>query len=238
MIILNKYLIQTRDNNLFTVSGGNEYTENLIPIMTSNTTPSGIASASSIHTTNYDAWEAFDKIKTNCWSTLSNSTGWIKYEFSEPQKISKYTILSAGSVARCPKNWTFEGSNDGVNWTVLDTRTNITVWSGTVKNEFVFNNTNLYIAYRINISANNGDTSYLQIAEMEMMGNFNYELDRLQGTLSDVLFINRGVTDPTIINNQTPTKKGVYALDKGTLGTGKQFEINLEDKFKSIISIQ
>ena len=82
-----------------------------------------------------------------------------------------------------PKDWTFEGSNDGTNWTVLDTQTNQVftstqttdnsnpvlpkqIFTGNMK-EYNFVNTTSYRYYRLNISANNGHPSFLAIQELK-----------------------------------------------------------------------
>ncbi|MCC3379536.1 hypothetical protein JO375_08435, partial [Paenibacillus sp. UY79] len=67
-----------------------------------------------------------------------------------------------------PKDWTFEGSNDGVTWNVLDTQSNITGWVDNTPKKFSFSNSNSYKNYRINITANNG-SQYLALSELEMM---------------------------------------------------------------------
>lgn len=152
------------------------YTNDLIPTMTSNTAPSGIASASSELNADYQAWKAFNNIinasPTDCWATpAGQTTGWLSYEFLTPKTITKYTLIGqTGYQARSPKNWTFEGWNETTSqWLILDTQNNITGWSDNVKKEFTFTNSTAYKKYRINITANNGDSQYLAIAEMEMM---------------------------------------------------------------------
>jgi hypothetical protein len=83
-----------------------------------------------------------------------------------------------------PKDWTFEGSNDGTNWTVLDTQTNQVftttettdnsnpvlpkqIFTGNM-NEYNFVNTTAYRYYRLNISANNGNPTFLGIQELKL----------------------------------------------------------------------
>lgn len=106
--------------------------------MTSNTTPSGIASASSEGSWGapyiYPAWKAFNHSSIDnldAWLTASNmTTGWLSYEFTSPKVISKYTLLQRkGQSSSAPKSWTFEAF-DGVNWIILDTKTNITGGGG------------------------------------------------------------------------------------------------------------
>lgn len=145
---------------------------NIIPTMTSNTSPSGVASASSEVSTK-EAFKAFDKsvVASNSWSTYITPTGWLAYEFSTPKTVKKYTVQvenTATYLGRGPKDWTFEGWN-GSEWIILDQQMNITTWSVANKKSFLFANKTAYIKYRINITANNGDTSnYLAIQELEM----------------------------------------------------------------------
>jgi hypothetical protein len=84
--------------------------------------------------------------------------------------VAQYTITapSGGNNVYAPKNFTFEGSDDGTNWTVLDTQTNQSFTSNETKTYNAFVNNTVYRAYRINVSANTSG-AYLGIAEMELM---------------------------------------------------------------------
>jgi hypothetical protein len=79
-------------------------------------------------------------------------------------------VTSANDVAqRDPKNWQFQGSNDGVTWTTLDTRTNETFASRFLTKTYDFPNGTPYRWYRLNITANNGGSGYpIQISELSM----------------------------------------------------------------------
>lgn len=137
---------------------------NAIPIMTSNTAPSGIASANSNDTL---AYNAFDNNSFTGWNPTSGTTGWLRYKFASAKVINRYAITPQ-QAARAPKTWTFQGSNDGSDWTTLDTQTNITGWvDNTPRTPFSFSNTIAYLYYRLNVTANNGDAS-LMIAELAM----------------------------------------------------------------------
>lgn len=148
----------------------------IIPTMTSNTSPSGVASASSIYNATYDAFGAFDK-KTdsnNAWVTLDNVlTGWLAYEFPEPKTVVKYAITSRNSTNRGDvKNWTFEGWNDTTqSWEILDTRGNEPAWGVAEKRSYSIANKVAYKKYRINVTAITltSSTTYLSIGELEMM---------------------------------------------------------------------
>jgi hypothetical protein len=149
-----------------------KYTDNLIPKMTSSTSPGGIVSASGYDTKD-EPYKAFNKDTTyyDIWQAGSYK-GWLAYEFTSPQVITKYTLQTTYNyVQHFPKDWTFEVWN-GSSWIVLDSRSNITDWVAGVKKEFYFNNSTAFTKYRINISANVGGAGYgILIGEMEMMAS-------------------------------------------------------------------
>jgi hypothetical protein len=130
----------------------------LIPVMVSNTAPYGIASASSTYMSGIP-----DGI----------STGWLQYEFPFAVIATNYAILP-WSVdnwnSRVPTAWTFEGSNDGIDWTTLDTQSiSASIWVQYCWIFFSIPNTTAYSYYRLNITANNGDT-YLGVSGFQIYG--------------------------------------------------------------------
>lgn len=167
------------------VSAEDQYTDDLIPTMTSNTTPSGIVSASSYWSNNHLPWASFNDYIAplgDGWFTAEGqTTGWLAYEFPDIKIISKYTITprttngnTIANKGETPKNWSFEGYNLETNqWDILDTQSNITDWIAGKKKEFTFNNSKGYKQYRINITANNGYNRFVGFGEMEMMEKIN-----------------------------------------------------------------
>lgn len=137
---------------------------NYILPMTSATSSQGSVSASS-QDSGYEVWRMFDgnTTTTRWYSSIAN--GWIKYDFNSQVRIGGYSLNKSILGNVLPKNWTFEGSNDGTTWTILDTRTNITDWSAGKLN-FTNSTSALYSKYRINITASNGGA--LGVMEMEM----------------------------------------------------------------------
>lgn len=148
------------------------YTGTLVPVMTGDTTPSGAVIASSAYGST-PAWLAFDgQTQTNGgWvSDGSPMPQWIGYQFPAATVVSSYSIfpcLLYDGGLRPPKDWTFEGSNDGTTWTVLDTRTNEPAWSSPVGRSYTFTNGAAFTSYRINVSATQG-SGYVMIDELEM----------------------------------------------------------------------
>lgn len=135
--------------------------EPLIPIMTSDVTPAPyVASASNVFWPGFtDAWMAYrSDIYFLAWRGFGNS-GWLKIDMGvNNQKMAQhYSVKASGHSA--PKDWTLEGSNDNISWSVLDARTNQTGWTFPSETRYYMDIGNItsYRYYRINISNNNGD---------------------------------------------------------------------------------
>src|SRR5699024_1849330 len=48
---------------------------------------------------------------------------WAQQEFEEPESINSYLLVSGNdSASRDPQSWTLKGSNDGENWSTIDTQ--------------------------------------------------------------------------------------------------------------------
>lgn len=72
----------------------------LIPLMTSDTTPSGTASASSVVATGYEAFKAFDRSNTTCWIPRANvSDNFIMYSWGASHTLNSITISTMSSNA-------------------------------------------------------------------------------------------------------------------------------------------
>lgn len=94
---------------------------------------------------------------------------WMKLEFANAITTGSYTITSANDAPdRDPKNWTIEGSNNDVDWTVVDTRTDQNFGSRFQTIKYSFSNTVAFKYYRLHISANRG-SDLLQIAEWRLL---------------------------------------------------------------------
>jgi len=152
-------------------TGEIEGAENLIPQMTSNTAPSGVASASSEDGTDFRAFRGMDRNTGTYWSTASTGRypSWLRYEFTEPRKIYKYAFTPRGGDAfnGIPRDWILQGWN-GASWDDLHTVTGET-WSNSNRREFLVDNVGEYSRYRIYITMNNG-RDWTQISVLEMFG--------------------------------------------------------------------
>lgn len=114
----------------------------------------------------FSAAKATDRTPNNYW-VATTSTGWLRVQYASAFVARAYYVApSYAEPNRAPQAWTFEGSNNGTTWTVLDTRTSQTAWvSPQQVRYFSFSNSTAYTYYRLNVSANNGD-GLLAVAEL------------------------------------------------------------------------
>jgi len=100
------------------------------------------------------------------------NTGWTGQDFGAGNEkvIGKYSFYMDNATS-APKTWTFEGSSTGA-WSgeedIIDTRINYEFGSTFEWVEFLFTNFSAYRYYRINVTANNGNSTYLTIREINM----------------------------------------------------------------------
>lgn len=97
----------------------------------------------------------------------------------DPVAVTTYRISSANDVpARDPRRWTFEGSTDGEQWTVLDTRALTSSFESRYQTkDFSFTNTKAYRFYRFNFTPE--AVSHFQLSEISLAG-----VDLVGGALS------------------------------------------------------
>lgn len=168
-----------------------------VPEMEGYNTPEGLVSSSKELAAGYEAWRAFNS-SSGFWHSGTAGAQWISYRFSEEKRITKYswkTYTATGA----PKDWKFEGW-DGQKWVVLDIRIGEVGWSNQQEKTYEFSNSNSYIEYRFNLTANNGngnyDPVYIKLFESpswEVIGN---------SIASKELFDLHGMTDLSLITDE------------------------------------
>lgn len=116
-----------------------------------------------------DVPSLIDNSTTTKYYRSGRTNLWVQYQSTVPAIVTRYTITSANDVPeRDPKNWRLLGSNDGVNWAVLDSQVNQSFASRFLTKTYTIgSNTTLYTYYRLHITANNGQTG-TQFAEWEL----------------------------------------------------------------------
>lgn len=122
--------------------------------------------ASEEYSATYAASKAFDSNLNTQWMTFNDVTGWIKTQFATGTELARVEIYSAGAAA--PKNFTIEGSDNNIDWTIVSTVTDQTGWSDDGEwRTFTFSQAT-YTYWRLNISEING-YSLIYIAEINWM---------------------------------------------------------------------
>ncbi|HEX9047404.1 MAG TPA: RICIN domain-containing protein, partial [Verrucomicrobiae bacterium] len=113
--------------------------------------------------------QAFDGNPGSKWFGSSAPTGWIQYDFGagNEQVVKRYTITSANDVPRRdPSSWNFLGSQDGVTWDTLDSQSSQIFANRWQQNTYDIGNTTAYRFYQLQITANNGDATGVQLSEL------------------------------------------------------------------------
>ena len=120
-------------------------------------------------------WHAFDGVAsgpyTNTWLGTGGGVDWLQLDTGGSYYLGSYAInvdtQGGGEPLRAPNSWTMQGSNDGATWTTLDTQAGQTSWAGGETRAFTIASVGpAYRYYRLNITSNNGDTTYTQVAEL------------------------------------------------------------------------
>lgn len=186
--------------------------------MTSNTAPSPyVASASSVYNTSYySAWKAFNgtnSANTDCWITANGVfKGWIQLDFGKKTPVTKVFITSrvgSGGEKVAPKDFNIEGSNDNVNFDVIQSFKGVTDWERNITKEFNIRKRE-YRYYRLNILANNGDGSYSGVGKLEFYYKDSDLIKLPQSNKEN--FVNYGFSSPSQFNNILTDKN--YILQK------------------------
>ncbi len=211
--------------NLFVAIGGSSGTT-YNPGMTSNTTSSYIASASSILSTGWDAYTAFDNTTSTGWhcnefayntstgiyllsATTTDSTStvhsgeWIQIQFLNGAitvNNINITLRSGWETTRGPRSFVLLGSNNGTTWINIYTETNRTNWTSGINNVSILA-TSSYSYYRLVVKrVGNYDSGMTDSGSIQIM-----EMNFVASGNNTMLSSSDGITwnSSTISNTQT-----------------------------------
>jgi hypothetical protein len=134
-----------------------------------NVATGGTANDSANNPTN--ARSAFDQNSITEWF-YSGVTGWLQYDLGHTETVQRYTLTSSfDQVPRDPKDWRFQGSNDGSTWTTLDTQSNQAFVERFERKSFPVGSPASYRYYRLDITANNGDSTFTDLGELGLFAS-------------------------------------------------------------------
>lgn len=214
-------------------------TENKIPIMTSNTTPSGVAFASSEYDSSYAPWKAFNGTNlssADSWSSTytdgNSGNSYIGYDFQKNVVINKLVIQSkigsANQFNTSLVSFNIEGWN-GVNWIVLEENCNLGTWTnqGEIK-EYKFNNTSPFSKYRLNklTSIASGYGVSIPVLEMHEITKDNgddYGFLVVSSTLpTSTQFLEQGMDSLSpLLDRKVTTLESMNMIDKSEILNGE-----------------
>jgi fibronectin type 3 domain-containing protein len=207
------YVVQAA-NSAGTSGNSPEFYATLLPAPMVNLAFGGTASSSVIGAPWYETPDqAFDSNPGSKWyngnASNPSPTGWLRYDFgaNNAQVVKHYTVNSADVANRDPKDWQFQGSNDGSTWTTLDTQSNQSFADLYRQNTYDIGNTTAYRYYQINVTANNG-ASTLAISELGLWGDSGRTIQ--DGTYSIVNKKSNKVMDVTGGTNGAPVVQQTF----------------------------
>lgn len=121
--------------------------------------------ASSFFSGSFVAHNAFDGNSATRWASATLPAS-LTVGVGAKQLLDNYTIHLNSDPTQAPKTFEMQGSNDGVTWTTLDTRSSETGWSvPEARNYTVTGNTTPYWLYRLSVTAVDG-SSIVSIHEL------------------------------------------------------------------------
>ena len=149
-----------------------------VPTMTSNTTPSGVASAFNV-ITNFPAYYAFDKIVdsgsgVHCWAGTGTS-GWLAYQFPTPVRIAKLVLTqrteSGAGQNQNVKTATVQYSDTGNSNDWHDDSEGVQNYAQAVPNTKYVGETGTHKYWRINVlTIYNNSANAVAILELQFYG--------------------------------------------------------------------
>jgi hypothetical protein len=186
-----------------------------IPYMTGANTvvggASGYAVTASSFQTSFEPYRASDGARPvgytagNDWLANATGAGWWQRQFPAALKILAYRVASMSGYS--PLAWQLQGSNDGVNFTTIDSRTvGSNFWPSSYGDWSYFSVAapGSYLYYRVNITTPTTVDSYPRIGEIEF----------LQGTSG-----NMDLRSVSAALGFTPTKASIFIPYKVNAGS-------------------
>ncbi|MGW8392684.1 discoidin domain-containing protein [Pseudoduganella sp. HUAS MS19] len=118
-----------------------------------------------------NAKRAFDRNSATQWF-FKGVQGWLQYDLGHKETVQRYSVISSNDkIPRDPKSWELLGSNDGLTWQTLDAQNNQLFSRRFAPKNYLLPRPGSYRYYRLNITANNGDTAFTDLAEFGLFAS-------------------------------------------------------------------
>lgn len=105
------------------------------------------------------------------WQSAAPAPGWLQFDAGQNNShvVTGYHLTSADLAARDPSAWQLQGSNNGISWTTLDTRSGQSFSARRETKSFTFANTAAYRYHRLNVTATaGGGSNAIALAELTL----------------------------------------------------------------------
>ncbi|GKW12200.1 hypothetical protein PEC301899_24820 [Pectobacterium carotovorum subsp. carotovorum] len=159
----------------------------IVPSMSSNILPTGyIVSQDSYYDPAWMGWLAFDGVvtgDTSRWSaTNTPAPHWLSIQLPVVTTVDSYSITARQNmnVGGTPIDFELQGSNDGKQWNVLDSRSDIT-FSSNEEKKFKLSVPSRFNHYRLYITRYNTTRDACTIQELRLFGTESRMLIRSGG---------------------------------------------------------
>ncbi|MFI2743805.1 discoidin domain-containing protein [Zhouia sp. PK063] len=108
-------------------------------------------------------------LSTKMYMSGYTSDFWMQQTLKASRLLNKYELTSGNdSPDRDPKSWTLMGSNNGSDWTEIDAQNNQSFPNRNTTYSYTFSTDQAYQYYRLNITQNNGSSSF-QLSEWRLI---------------------------------------------------------------------
>jgi hypothetical protein len=140
--------------------------------MTSATAPAPfVVTSKNFYDASYADWKAFDGLTSTACASNSRTPApwWIAIDLGSPKSVSEYIYRTRGDyVGNAWRGWTLEGSNDNVNWFIVDKRAGEGFGAGGDQRTFVCPTTRTFRYWKWNVTDTPSD--YADVGSLELWG--------------------------------------------------------------------
>lgn len=168
------------------------------------------------------------------------SESWVRFEAHFPEVLKEYSLTSAQDAPmRDPASWTLEGSNDAVNWHVLDKQSAQRFENRGETKRYTIENNTTYRFYRLNMKSRGvtewGD-NYLQLADLALFAEtklpiVNFSIDK------PIVNVGEKVTLTSAVANQ-PSRLAWSLPEQELVVKGKTAEVHFDKPGSYTVSLE
>jgi hypothetical protein len=206
--IVPKFLIQ--DGEEIKVYQQERNNTPMIPVMDSYEKDGITVSAQEYHYETSYPWKAFDGSRAQSWSfNYLNVPVWLRVDFGKEKTALRYSIERSNSVNDGPITWRIEGSNDEIDWVILDNQSEQPNWAEWVIRNYSLKQTGSYRYYQIVILKTGREITNPYDYQASSIGELQFYEDSSEGwktvasiPVTEEMFINNGMNNVSDVSEE------------------------------------